>query len=274
LKLDVALIQTRTPDTQAAAWAELEPLIREAAADGARLILTPEGSNLLQRDRTKLFAALRTPEDDPVVRGAGALARELGVHLLLGSALVREAGAERASNLSMLFDDTGKEVARYAKMHLFDVDLPSGERVRESEAFAPGDRAVTAQTLWGGLGMTVCYDLRFPQLYRQLAQAGARMLAVPAAFTRPTGEAHWEVLLRARAIETGSWVLAPAQGGVHADGRGTWGRSMIVDPWGAITARAEGDDPGIVKATIDLEPVDRARAAIPSLRHDREFAGP
>lgn len=274
MKLDVALIQTRTPDTQEGAWAELEPLIRAAAGAGAQLILTPEGSNLLQRDRAKLFAALRPPEGDPVVVESGALARELSVHLLLGSALVREAGAERASNLSLLFDGGGEPVARYAKVHLFDVDLPGGERVRESEAFAPGDRAVVAGTPWGGLGMTVCYDLRFPQLYRVLAQAGAKMLAVPAAFTRPTGDAHWEVLLRARAIETGAWVLAPAQGGVHADGRGTWGRSMIVDPWGVITAQADGDEPGIVMASIDLEAVDRARAAIPSLRHDREFARP
>jgi predicted amidohydrolase len=274
LILDVALVQTRTPDTHEAAIAQLEPLIREAAAGGARLILTPEGSNLLQRSRARLFPALRPLLEDPLLAAAGRLAEELGVWILLGSLLVRSGAVGRGRNVSVLLDSAAGIAASYAKVHMFDVDLPSGERHRESEAFEPGEQAVVARTPWGGLGLTVCYDLRFPQLFRTLAQSGAEMIAVPAAFTRPTGEAHWEPLLRARAIENGCFILAPAQGGTHADGRSTWGRSMVVDPWGAVIARAEGDEPGVVPARLDLAAVERARRAIPSLRHDREFAAP
>lgn len=278
MTLKVALVQTRTPDTHAAALRHLEPLIRDAAARGARLILTPEASNLLQRDRARLLPALRTVGDDPVARGAAALARELGVWILLGSALVRDDDGA-AVNRSLLLDDGGAVVARYDKIHMFDVDLPpggdqGGERHRESEAYRPGDRAVVAGTPWGGLGLTVCYDLRFPHLHRALAEAGAVMIAVPSAFTRPTGEAHWEVLLRARAIETGAWVLAPAQGGVHADGRETWGRSMVVDPWGRVVARSLGDEPEVILAEIDLARVAAVRASVPSLANARAFARP
>ena len=274
MRLRVALIQTRTPDTEAAAVVHLEPLLREAAARGAQLILTPEGSNILQRDRARLLPHLRPLLDGPVNRLAAEIARESGAWILLGSVLVRDAEDERAQNVSLLWDSEGGLVASYAKIHLFDADLPNGERIRESEAFEPGGRAVVARTPWGGLGLTICYDLRFPHLHRTLAQHGAKIITVPAAFTRPTGEAHWEVLLRARAIETGAWVLASAQGGRHADGRETWGRSMVVDPWGAVAARLEHDEPGVLLADIDLDAVDRARAALPSLRHDREFAEP
>ena len=165
-------------------------------------------------------------------------------------------------------------VAAYDKLHVFDVDLPTGERHRESAGIRPGDRAVVAETPWGELGLTVCYDLRFPGLFRALARAGADLIAVPAAFTRPTGEAHWEVLLRARAIETGCFILAPAQGGDHEDGRRTWGRSMIVGPWGEVLAVLDHDAPGVLFADLDLSAVGRARAAIPQLSHEREFAGP
>ena len=270
----VALCQLRTPATHAAALAHAEPLLRQAAGEGATLIVTPESTNVVERRRDRLFPALRIPDGDPVVQGLRALAAELSVRLLIGSALVlREDG--RAANRSILIDADGAIAATYDKLHMFDVDLPSGERWRESEAYAAGERAVVVDLPDGvRLGLTVCYDLRFPQLYRALAKAGAQMLAVPSAFTVPTGEAHWEVLLRARAIETGAFVLAAAQGGLHEDGRATWGRSLIVDPWGRVLAQAEDDAPQVVVADLDLAEVDRVRAAIPALRHDRAFAGP
>ena len=272
-ELKVALVQLRTPATQAAALAQAEPLIREAAAGGAQLILTPEGTNLLQRDKALLAARLATVEDDACVQGLVGLARELGVWLLIGSALVRDADGASV-NRALLVDPQGRIAATYDKMHMFDVDLPTGERVRESESYRPGGRAVTADLPWARLGLSICYDMRFAYLYRALAKAGAQILAVPAAFTRPTGEAHWEILLRARAIETGAFVLAPAQGGIHEDGRGTWGRSMIVSPWGQVIAAAEGDAPGVIAATLDLDAVARARQAIPALKNERAFTGP
>ncbi len=165
-------------------------------------------------------------------------------------------------------------MATYDKIHMFDVDLPTGERHRESALYTPGEQATVAETPWGKIGLSVCYDVRFPQLYRALAKAGAEMITVPAAFTRPTGEAHWEILLRARAIETGAFVLAPAQGGFHEDGRGTWGRSTIIGPWGEILAKAEDDEPGVVIAELDLDAVAKARAAIPAMANDRAFAQP
>ena len=271
--LDVALIQLRTPASQAAALAQAAPLVRQAAADGAALILTPEGTNILQRDRAKLAPLLRSADDDACVQGLIALAGELKVWLLIGSALVlRDDG--RVANRSMLVNPQGRVAATYDKMHMFDVDLPTGERARESETYTPGAAAVLAQTPWGGVGLTVCYDIRFPYLYRALAKAGAIALTVPAAFTRPTGEAHWEVLLRARAIENGAFVLAPAQGGRHEDGRGTWGRSMAVSPWGEVIAAAQDDEPAVIRASLDLDAVSRARAAIPVLVNERDFSAP
>lgn len=274
--LPIALIQTRTPASAAAAFAHVEPLIREAVAGGARLILTPEGTNFLIQDRERRAAALETQDRDEAVGKLRALARELGVWLLIGSAIVRSghAGDDRASNRSLLIDDRGEVVATYDKLHVFDVDLPTGERWRESASVRPGEDAVVADTPWGRLGLTICYDIRFPQLYRALARAGAAMIAVPAAFTVPTGEAHWETLLRARAIETGSYVLAPAQAGTHEDGRRTWGRSTVVAPWGEVIAKLDHDEPGVLFATLDLDAVTRARSAVPQLSHDREFGAP
>ncbi|CAN7351327.1 carbon-nitrogen hydrolase family protein [Brevundimonas sp. LjRoot202] len=274
--LPIALIQTRTPASAAAAFAHVEPLIREAAAGGARLILTPEGTNFLIQDRARRAAALDTQDRDEAVGKLRALARELGVWLLIGSAIVKSghAGDDRAANRSLLVDDRGEVVAAYDKLHVFDVDLPTGERWRESASVRPGEDAVVADTPWGRLGLTICYDIRFPQLYRALARAGAVMIAVPAAFTVPTGEAHWETLLRARAIETGSYVLAPAQAGTHEDGRRTWGRSTVVAPWGEVIARLDHDEPGVLFATLDLDAVTRARTAVPQLSHDREFGAP
>ena len=269
----VALIQLRTPANQAAALAQAEPLIRQAAAEGGQLIATPEGSNLLQRDRAKLFEAARSLDEDEFVQRLRNLASSLSVSVLIGSALVKRDDGLMA-NRSVLIDADGRIQATYDKIHMFDVDLPTGDRYRESSLYAPGDQAAIAHTPWGAIGLTICYDMRFPHLYRALAKAGAQMTAIPAAFTRPTGEAHWEVLLRARAIETATFVLAPAQGGVHEDGRGTWGHSMVVNPWGEIIAQIDGDEPGVVMANLDLQEVDRARAAIPALVNDREFAAP
>jgi predicted amidohydrolase len=274
--LPVALIQTRTPASPAAAFAHVEPLIREAAAGGAKLILTPEATNFLIRDKDAREAALTTDDRDEVVLKLRDLARELGVWLLIGSAIVKSGhdGDDRAANRSLLIDDTGAVSATYDKMHVYDVDLPTGERWRESASVRPGEQAVVAQTPWGGLGMTICYDIRFPQLHRALAKAGAAMIAVPAAFTVPTGEAHWEVLLRARAIETGAWILAPAQAGEHEDGRKTWGRSTVIAPWGEVVAKLDNDEPGVLFATLDFDAVDTARNAVPQLTHDRDFALP
>ena len=274
--LRVALIQTTTPGDQAAGLAHVAPLIRRAAEGGARLILTPEGTNLLVQDRARRDALLTDEADDPAVRGLKDLARETGATLLIGSVLVRSGQVDdpRAANRSLLIAPDGEVVARYDKLHVFDVDLPSGERWRESAAVRPGENAVVAAMPWGGLGLTICYDLRFPHLFRALAKAGADVIAVPAAFTVPTGEAHWETLLRARAIETGAFVLAPAQGGTHADGRRTWGRSIVVGPWGEIVARLDHDRPDVLFAELDLSAVGRARAAVPQLTHDRDFVPP
>ncbi len=271
--IDIALIQTRTPATARDALAHVEPLIRQAASTGARFILTPEGTNVLEQRGERRDAAVIDEDQDVAVLGLRRLAAELDVWLLIGSAIVRSGrvGEGRAANRSLLVDSSGAITARYDKLHVFDVDLPNGERYRESATVRPGDRAVAADTPWGRLGLTVCYDIRFPHLYRQLAKAGASMIAIPAAFTAPTGEAHWETLLRARAIETGAFVLAPAQGGLHEDGRRTWGRSTVVGPWGEIIAKADHDEPCIVTAKLDMEAVRRARAAVPALTHDRDF---
>jgi predicted amidohydrolase len=269
----VALVQLRTPADQAAALRHAAPLVREAAAQGASLIATPEGTNLLQRHRPSLRERLAAPQDDPAVAGLCDLAGELGVWLLIGSALVRREDG-RAANRSLLIAPDGSTAATYDKIHMFDVNLPTGERIRESEVYEAGDRLAVASAGGARLGLSICYDMRFPAVYQALARAGAQVITVPSAFTRPTGEAHWEVLLRARAIETGSFVLAPAQGGLHEDGRQTWGRSMIIGPWGEILAAADHDEPAIVSADIDLAAVARARCAIPALANARAFAGP
>ncbi|MBI1186194.1 MAG: carbon-nitrogen hydrolase family protein [Alphaproteobacteria bacterium] len=273
--LRVALAQLRSGIDPAANRAHALPLLREAAASGARLIATPECTTRLDRNRDRLLPALLEEEIDPDVKAWRAIAAELGVWLLLGSTTVK-AQDGRGYNRSLLFSPDGKIAARYDKIHLFDVQLGSkSETYRESATFAPGEKAVLAEGPMGArLGLTICYDVRFPALYRALALAGAAIIAVPAAFTRPTGEAHWEALLRARAIETNAFVIAPAQGGVHEDGRGTWGRSMIVDPWGKVIAALDHDEPGLVAADLDLDLVDVARAKIPAWRGGPAFEGP
>jgi predicted amidohydrolase len=271
--LRVGLLQLRTPADQAAALAQAEPLVREAAANGARLIATPEGTNILQRDKTRLFSAMAPQESDVAVIGLRRLADELGVWLLIGSALVRRDDG-KCANRAILVRPDGSIAATYDKLHMFDVDLPTGERHRESNSYEPGDRAVVAEAAGAKLGLTICYDLRFPALYRALALAGAEVMTIPAAFTRPTGAAHWEVLMRARAIETGAFVIAPAQGGTHEDGRATWGHSMVVAPWGEVIALADHDEPCALMADLDLAEVAKARAAIPALANARPFSGP
>ena len=271
--MKVALIQTRTPATHEAALAHVLPLVREAASGGARFIATPEGTNILQKDRAQLLPQLKSLDQDPVVGGLRQAAKDAGAWVLIGSALVlREDG--KAANRSVLISPAGDLTATYDKLHMFDVDLPTGETARETATYEPGDRAVIARAGDLKLGMTVCYDLRFPALYRALALAGAEVMTIPSAFTRPTGAAHWEVLMRARAIETGSFVLAPAQGGKHEDGRGTWGHSMVVAPWGEVVAQLDHDEPGVLMADLDLAAAAKARAAIPNLVNARPFAEP
>jgi predicted amidohydrolase len=247
-------------------------LIRQAAADGAKFILTPENTSIIEPNRELALAKSFTQDAHPGLPLFTGLARELGVWLLIGSMPIR-VEPERLANRSFLIDDRGRIAAQYDKIHLFDVDLPNGEVYRESERIRAGAQAVLAPTPWGSLGMTVCYDLRFPRLYRDLAQAGAAMLSIPAAFTVPTGAAHWHVLLRARAIETGAFVFAPAQCGKHAGGRRTYGHSLIVAPWGEILAEA-GETPGTIATVVDFTQVSAARGMIPSLRHDRDYARP
>ncbi len=271
--MKVALIQTRTPATHEAALAHVSPMVRQAAFAGARFIATPEGTNVLQKDRERLLPALKSLDEDLVVSGLRLMAKEHQVWILIGSALVkREDG--KAANRSVLISPLGAIEATYDKLHMFDVDLPTGETARESATYEPGDRAVAVTAGELKLGMTVCYDLRFPALYRALALAGAEVMTIPAAFTRPTGAAHWEVLMRARAIETGAFVLAPAQGGKHEDGRGTFGHSMVVAPWGEVIAHLDHDEPGVLLADLDLAASSKARAAIPNLANARAFSGP
>lgn len=268
----VAIVQLRTPATHAAALAHVTPLVREAAAGGAQVVMTPECTNVVQRDRAKLLPTLVELERDPVVLGLRALAAELQIEILIGSALVKD--GRHNANRSVFIRADGSIARTYDKIHMFDVDLPTGETVRESAAYRPGAAAALVDTAAGRLGMTICYDIRFPHLYRALAKAGAEVLAIPAAFTRLTGEAHWEVLLRARAIECGAWVCAPAQGGFHEDGRGTWGRSTVVDPWGVVVGALDHDEPGVLFAEIDVASTRNARHAVPSLTNERPFAPP
>jgi predicted amidohydrolase len=272
-KLKVGLVQLRSGVEPAANLDAAETAIREAAAQGAELVITPEATNILQRDDEALARAVRAPEDEPAVPRFAGLAKALKIWLVVGSLMVKTEDG-RVANRTHVFDPKGKTAATYDKIHLFDVKLGSGEAYRESKRVRPGERAVVVKTPWGGLGLTVCYDLRFAYLHRALAQGGARLITVPAAFTKPTGEAHWEVLLRARAIETATFVLAAAQGGQHADGRKTWGHSMIVGPWGEVVAELDHDEPGILLAEIDLDEVDAARGKVPALTHDRRFDAP
>nr|WP_321460838.1 carbon-nitrogen hydrolase family protein [uncultured Cohaesibacter sp.] len=252
---------------------EAERLVREARRDGCLYIQTPEQTATMEMNRKAMMGVLCAEDDDEGLKRMQALAEELDIWLHIGSMsfLVKTCDEMKAVNRSLLLSPTGRIAARYDKIHMFDVDLENGESYRESASFVPGQKAVSAVLPWGTLGMSICYDLRFPYLYRALCnQKGANILAVPAAFTKRTGQAHWDVLLRARAIENGAFVIAAAQGGEHENGRKTYGHSIIIDPWGTILA--EGDEePGFIAADIDMARVDVCRTAIPSLQHDRSF---
>jgi predicted amidohydrolase len=244
-------------------------LIEEAKSAGADYVLTPEMTNILEIKRERLFAAIAPEESDATLAAFRELARKLGIFLHVGSLAIK-LSSERAANRSFLIDPNGDIIARYDKIHMFDVELGAGESYRESYSYRPGEIGVAADLPWGRLGLTVCYDLRFPALYRALAEAGCSFLAIPSAFTRQTGEAHWHVLCCARAIENGSFVLAAAQGGKHENGRETFGHSLVVDPWGRVLAEG-GTNPGVIVAVIDPAEVTAARTKIPSLQHGRRF---
>jgi len=273
-KLRAAAIQLRSGIEPAANRAQATPLLREAAAAGARFIATPENTLRMDRDKTRMFASVGPEEGDGELKAWGRLAQELGVWLLLGSGPIA-AGPGKVFNRSFLFDDNGKIAARYDKINLFDVTLGGGETYRESDTVEGGSKAVLLEGPMGAkIGLSICYDLRFAPLYSAYAKAGAEIIAVPAAFTVPTGQAHWETLLRARAIETHAFVIAPAQGGRHEDGRATYGHSLIIDPWGKVLAKLDHDEPGYIVADLDLDAVADARAKIPAWQGGRAFDAP
>ena len=274
----VGLVQLTVGDDPEENLPETLALVRAAAEGGAKLVLTPECTNMLSSSRDRQRALLCHEEEDPTLAALRDEAARAGIWLLIGSLGVKTHDADgRFANRSFLIGPDGTIAARYDKIHMFDVNVSETEVYRESSAYRPGDRAVLAETPLGRIGMTICYDLRFPHLFRRLAQAGAQILTVPAAFNHLTGQAHWQTLLRARAIETGCFVLAPAQTGFHPErdgkGRRTHGHSLVIAPWGEVLADA-GDEPGVTFAEIDLAEVDRARGRVPSLTHDRDFAGP
>ncbi len=265
----VGLIQMRSGRTPAANVDAAVALIAEAKAAGADYVQTPEMTNILEARRDALMAAILPEREDPSLAAFREVARAHRLWLHIGS-LALKVSPDRAANRGFLIDPHGEITARYDKIHMFDVDLPNGESYRESRSYAPGEHAVVANLPWGRLGVTICYDLRFPSLYRALAEAGSAFLAIPSSFTKQTGEAHWHVLNRARAIENGAYVFAAAQGGRHENGRDTFGHSLVIDPWGRILA--EGDtEPGVVMCEIDPAAVGTARSRIASLQHGRRF---
>jgi predicted amidohydrolase len=264
-----AMIQMRSGLQPAANLDAALALIGEAKTAGADYVLTPEMTNIMEVKRERLFASIVEEDADTSLATLRELARKLGIYVHVGSLAIKLT-ADRAANRSFLIDAKGEIAARYDKIHMFDVDLAGGESYRESRTYRPGETAVVGDLPWGRLGLTICYDLRFPALYRALAEAGATMLTIPSAFTQQTGEAHWHVLIRARAIENGCFAFAAAQAGKHENGRETFGHSLIVDPWGRILAEG-GGEPGVVMAEIDLAEVSKARARIPSLQHGRRF---
>ena len=253
--------------------AALSDLIRRARDAGGDLIMTPEVCAMLEPRRKLGREKAQLEEANDALETFRALARETGAWLLIGSMAIKRDDEERLANRSILLDPNGETQARYDKIHMFDVNVDEGNSFRESNGYKPGEAATLVETPWGGLGMTVCYDMRFPYLYRDLAKAGADFLAMPSAFTVPTGRAHWHVLLRARAIENGCFVFAPAQTGEHAEGRKSYGHSLIVDPWGEVLADA-GEEVGVVTAEIDVSKVAEARGRVPSLFNDRDYAPP
>jgi predicted amidohydrolase len=271
--LRAAILQMTAGPEIAANMDAAAQLLRQAKDQGAELATLPENVARMIQGRERVLAGAFVEEAHPALARFRELATETGLWLMTGTlACLTEDG--RAANRCFVIDPAGHVLARYDKLHMFDVELANGERYHESATFRPGDAARVVDTPWGGLGLTVCYDVRFPQLFRALAKAGARVITVPSAFTVPTGRAHWHVLLRARAIETGCFVLAPAQVGIHDGGRATYGHALIISPWGEVLADAGGEAPGVLVADLDLSKVDEARGMVPSLLHDRAFEGP
>ena len=266
----LACVQLRSGDDVSENIRTASHSIRAAHAAGAQFVATPENTTLMAPDGGAKLERSFPEELDPALPEFCSLARELRIWLLIGSLAIK-VSEQKTANRSFLIDPDGRIAARYDKVHLFDVNLPSGETYRESNTVAPGRRAVVAQLPWGQIGLSVCYDLRFPHFYRSLTKQGAVILAVPSAFTETTGKAHWHVLLRARAIENGCFVIAPAQGGEHANGRRTFGHSLIVNPWGDIVAEA-GVEPGFITADLDLDETASVRARLPSLQHDSDWS--
>ncbi len=265
-----ACIQLRSGKDISENTACAEELIRAAAGDGATLVQTPEMSNVLVRSREELMVRIDVLDRDPFVSMARRVAAELGIFLHVGSVAVLLDGG-RAANRAVLIAPTGAVVETYDKIHMFDVDLPGGESWRESSTYRPGGRAPVVDLPFGKLGMAICYDIRFPALFRAQSRLGAEILTAPAAFTRQTGQAHWHVLQRARAIENGAYIISAAQGGRHEDERETFGHSLIVDPWGSVVAELDNDAPGHLAAEIDLAKVAKARARIPAIANERDF---
>jgi len=268
-KFDVACIQLRTGNDVATNLETVVDFIREAAGKGADYIITPETSTLMEMNTKRLFAGTAFEHDEASIGLFSDLAAEFGIWLHIGSLAIKLSDT-KVANRAYVFTPEGKTAATYDKMHMFDVDLSGGESYRESKNYQPGDKAVLVDMPWGRVGLTICYDLRFPHLYRAMAQNGAGYLTVPAAFTRNTGKDHWHILLQARAIENGCFVFAPSQGGTHENGRETYGHSLIISPWGDILAEAD-EEPGIIMATIDPALIEQARARIPALQHDRPY---
>jgi predicted amidohydrolase len=264
-----ACVQLRSGEDVQKNIHDASALIREAAARGARFVATPENTTLMAPDGGSKLEKAFPEADDPALPAFVKLANELDIWLLVGSLAIKVSDTKTA-NRSYLIAPDGRIEVRYDKIHLFDVDLPTGEHYRESATVVPGEEAEVAALSWGRIGLTICYDVRFPQLYRTLAKAGADVITVPSAFTVPTGEAHWHVLLRARAIENACFIVAPAQGGLHENGRKTFGHSLIVNPWGQILAEA-GVDPGIIVADLNLDEIAQVRSRLPALRHERPF---
>ena len=268
-----ACVQNTAERDVAPTMATLSDLIRRARDAGGDLIMTPEVCAMLEPRRKLAATKVELEESNAALAMIKDLAKETGAWILVGSMAVKLSDGDRFANRSFLVTPNGEVTAKYDKIHMFDVDVAEGESYRESRGYRPGDHATLAATPWGALGMTVCYDMRFPYLYRELAKAGADFLAAPSAFTVPTGRAHWHVLLRARAIENGCFMFAPAQVGEHAEGRRSYGHSLIVDPWGEVMADG-GEEVGFVTAEIDVSKVSEARAKVPSLFNDREYASP
>ena len=264
-----AMIQMRTGVAPSVNLEAAIAMIGEAKSAGADYVQTPEMTNIMEVKRDRLFATIQEEDSDISLAAFRETARKLGIFIHVGSLAIKLL-PDKAANRGFLINPQGDIAARYDKIHMFDVDLANGESYRESRSYSPGDIAIASDLPWGRLGMSVCYDLRFPALYRALAEAGCTILAVPSAFTKQTGEAHWHVLMRARAIENGCFVLAAAQAGKHENGRETFGHSLIVDPWGRVVAEG-GTEPGVVMAEIDLALVTEARSRMPSLQHGRRF---